>query len=222
MRFRTAAATVIVFAAAMAYLESAVVVYLQQALSITPDTLFPLRRADVVGSLAGIEVGREAATLVMLAAIGCLAGRRWIDRLAWTAVAFGVWDIGYYFWLWLFVGWPHAPGTWDVLFLIPLPWAGPVWAPIVVSVALIGFGLAAAQRCLAGKAPKVDFIALAGAISGGVIVIVSFLANGPALLNGRLPGWYPWPVFVLGMGVASLAAAAAILGGAGNTPRSRS
>jgi hypothetical protein len=221
MRFRTAAATVIVFATAMAYLESAVVVYLQQALSITPDTLFPLRRADVVGSLAAIEVGREAATLVMLVAIGCLAGRRWLHRLAWTAVAFGVWDIGYYFWLWMFVGWPHGPGTWDVLFLIPIPWAGPVWAPIAVSLALVGFGLAAAQRCGADRAPKVHSAILAGAIAGGIIVIASFLANGPALLDGGLPGWYPWPIFVLGMSVASLAAVMAIRGGAGNIPRSR-
>jgi len=79
----------------MAFMESAVVVYLQRALAITPDELFPLRSADVVGSLGAIEVGREAATLVMLVAIGCLAGRRWADRLAWTAVAFGIWDIGY-------------------------------------------------------------------------------------------------------------------------------
>ena len=43
MRFRAIALTVIVFAVAMAYLESACVVYLQRALSIDPDRLFPLR-----------------------------------------------------------------------------------------------------------------------------------------------------------------------------------
>ena len=54
MRFRSAALTVIAFAVAMAYLESAVVVYLQRALGITPDTLFPLRGAEIVGDLAAI------------------------------------------------------------------------------------------------------------------------------------------------------------------------
>jgi hypothetical protein len=205
VRFRGAALTVVIFAVAMAFMESAVVVYLQRALAITPDQLFPLRRADVVGDLGGIEVGREAATLVMLTAIGRLAGRSWLDRLAWTAVAFGIWDIGYYVWLWVFIGWPHAVGTWDVLFLIPIPWTAPVWAPVAVSLALIGFGLAAAYRTSAGRPPRVGRAAVLASMVGGVVVVSSFLANAPALLNGSLPGWYPWPVFWLGMAMACLA-----------------
>lgn len=218
MRFRSAAITVAVFAVAMSFMESAVVVYLQRALAITPDELFPLRSADVVGNLAAIEVGREAATLVMLVAIGFLAGRRWVDRLAWTAVAFGIWDIGYYVWLWVFIGWPHGPATWDVLFLIPAPWTGPVWAPIAVSAALIVFGLAAAFLTDAGRPPRVGRGVAAAAALGGVVVVVSFLGNGPAVLNGGLPGWYPWPIFWLGMAVAAAAATVALRAGAGDNP----
>jgi hypothetical protein len=218
VRFRSAALTVVIFAVAMAFVESAVVVYLQRALAITPDQLFPLRSADVVGSLGAIEVGREGATLVMLVAVGCLAGRRWVDRLAWTAVAFGVWDIGYYVWLWVFIGWPHAAGTWDVLFLVPIPWTGPVWAPVAVSAALIAFGLAAAYRTGAGRPPRIGRAAVLASTLGGAVVVSSFLANGPALLNGGLPGWFPWPVFWLGMTIASLAAIVALRDGAGNGP----
>ena len=203
---RGKAAVVVLTAAAMAYLESACVVYLQRALDITPDKLFPLSGPSSVGNLAPIEVGREAATMMMLAGIGWLAGRGWIDRLAWTAVAFGIWDILYYAWLWVFLGWPHAPTTWDVLFLIPAPWSGPVWAPVVVSIALVGFGLAAARRVGAGRAPIVGRRPLLTAIGGGAIVIASFLANAPALLGGGVPGWFPWPVFVAGMVVACWAA----------------
>jgi hypothetical protein len=213
MRFRTLTLTVIVFALAMAYLESACVVYLQRALSITPDQLFPLRGPDVVGSLAAIEVGREFATLIMLAGIGCLAGRRWIDRLAWTAVAFGVWDIAYYGWLWVFIGWPHSPGTWDVLFLIPIPWAGPVWAPVVVSAALIGFGLAAAHAVEFDLPVRVNRLRIAVAVVGGLIVVLSFTVDAPALMSGNQPGWYPWPVFVAGMVVAGWAASTALRSG---------
>jgi len=213
MRFRTLSLTVILFAAAMAYVESACVVYLQRALSITPDQLFPLRGPDIVGSLAAIEVGREFATLVMLVTLGCLVGRRWVDRLAWTAVAFGVWDIGYYGWLWLFIGWPHSPGTWDVLFLIPVPWAGPVWAPIVVSMALVGFGLAAARAVAIGRPVLVNRKRAALAIAGGLVVVLSFTLDAPGLMSGREPGWYPWPVFVAGMGLAAWAAAAALRAG---------
>ena len=92
----------------MAFLESAVVVYLQRALGIDPRALFPLRDPAVTGDLAFIEVGREAATLAMLAAVGWLAGRSGLERLAWTAVAFGTWDILYYAWLWVFIGWPSV------------------------------------------------------------------------------------------------------------------
>jgi hypothetical protein len=218
VRFRSAAITVVIFAIAMSFMESAVVVYLQRALAITPDDLFPLRSADVVGNLAAIEVGREAATLVMLVAVGCLAGRRWVDRLAWTAVAFGIWDIGYYVWLWVFIGWPHGPATWDVLFLIPAPWTGPVWAPVAVSAALVGFGLAAAHLTEAGRPPRVGGVVAAAAALGGVVVVLSFLGNGPAVLNGGLPGWYPWPVFWLGMTVAAAAATVALRAGAGDNP----
>jgi hypothetical protein len=216
MRFRTTVITVAAFAIAMAYLESAVVVYLQRALSMTPETLFPLRGQQVLGDLAAIEVGREAATLVMLAAIGCLVGRRWADRLAWTAVAFGVWDLFYYVWLWVFIGWPHSLGTWDVLFLIPVPWAGPVWAPAAVSAALIGSGLAAAYSVRAGRMPRVGLVRGAGAVVGGLLVVGSFTANAPALIDGRLPGWDPWPIFVAGMAIAGGSTVASLrIGGTG-------
>ena len=214
MRFRSTVITVVAFAVAMAYLESAVVVYLQRALAMTPDTLFPLRGSDVVGDLAAIEVGREAATLVMLVAIGCLVGRRWADRLAWTAVAFGVWDIFYYVWLWVFIGWPHSPNTWDVLFLIPAPWAGPVWAPAAVSAALVGFGLAAAYQVRAGRMPRVGLVRGAGAVAGGLLVVASFMANAPALVDGGLPGWYPWPLFLAGMAIAAVSTVASLKAGA--------
>ena len=106
LSFRTTAVAVIAYAVAMAYLEAAVVVYLQLALGLQVGAIFPLRPASEAGSLVAIEAGREAATLVMIAAVGLLAGRTWHERLAWSAVVFGAWDIGYYAWLYLFTGWP--------------------------------------------------------------------------------------------------------------------
>ena len=217
----TRLAVVAVYATAMAVVEAMVVYYLRRLFALQYAAVFTPGRFVFPPAYLRHEQIREAATIVMLLAVAFLAGRGLLQKLAYFLLAFGVWDIGYYFWLWMFVGWPHGPGTWDVLFLIPIPWAGPVWAPIAVSLALVGFGLAAAQRCGADRAPKVHSAILAGAIAGGIIVIASFLANGPALLDGGLPGWYPWPIFVLGMSVASLAAVMAIRGGAGNIPRSR-
>lgn len=210
MRFRTAVSTVIVFAVAMAYLESAVVVYLQRVFDITPDALFPLKSVEIAGNLAAIEVGREFATMVMLVSVGVLVGRHWADRLAWTAVAFGIWDIFYYVWLWVFIGWPHSPSTWDFLFALPVPWAGPVWAPIAVSVALVGFGLAAGRAACDGRPLPVGAARGSLAVAGGLLVVLSFTANAPALLQGGLPGQFPWPLFALGMALAGSAAASTL------------
>ena len=143
--FGRQALVVIAYALAMAYLESAIVVYLTTALGGQVGVLFPLQPASAVGAFAAIEAGREAATLVMIATVGVLAGRSGLERLAWAAVIFGVWDIAYYGWLWVFAGWPASLGATDLLFLLPVPWAGPVWSPVAVSVALVGVGLAAAR-----------------------------------------------------------------------------
>jgi hypothetical protein len=209
------------FALAMAYLESAVVVYLRQALGVSTGEVFPIDlESELSGTLGWIELGREAATLVMIGSIGWLVGRRGLERLAWAAVIFGIWDIGYYFWLWVFSGWPTSLATWDLLFLIPVPWAGPVWAPVAVSVALVAFGLALAARYRAGLEARADRTTLGALIAGGVIVIVSFILNAGVVLGGGTPTDFAWPVFAAGMGIG-VVAAVAILRTASPLPQSR-
>src|SRR5207245_5465710 len=88
---------------------------------------------------------REAATLIMLLMVGILAGRTWRSRLGYFAVAFGVWDIFYYIFLKLLCGWPHSILDWDILFLLPLPWWGPVLAPISIAVLMILWGALTSQ-----------------------------------------------------------------------------
>ena len=207
---RATAAVVIAYAVAMAYLESAVVVYLQRALGIDSTALFPVRDPALTGDLAIIEVGREAATLVMLATVGWLAGRSGLERLAWTAVAFGTWDILYYAWLWAFVGWPPSLGTWDLLFLIPVPWTGPVWAPVAISLALVGYGLAAARRLGADRPVHAGRAQVAAGVAGGLVVVVSFCWNAALVLDGGVPTDFPWPVFAAGLGLAAWGAATAL------------
>lgn len=209
-RFPVVAAVVIAYAVAMAFLESAVVVYLQRALGIDPRALFPLKDPVVTGDLALIEVGREAATIVMLATVGWLAGQTGLERLAWTAVAFGAWDILYYAWLWAFIGWPPSLGTWDLLFLIPVPWTGPVWAPVAVSVALVGFGLAAARRLRARRPVRAGRAQVAAGVAGGLIVIAAFCWNAALVLGGGVPTDFPWLVFATGLALAAWGATVAL------------
>jgi hypothetical protein len=210
LSFRATAITGLVFAVAMAYLEAAVVVYLQVALGEEVGGIFPLRPAIEAGDLVAIEVGREAATLVMIGAVGLLVGRTRLERLAWSAVVFGAWDVGYYAWLYVFTGWPPSLSTPDLLFLIPLPWVGPVWSPVVVSVALVVFGLAAARAVRSGRPPILARWHWLAGIAGGALVILSFTIDSGRLVAGGLPGWYPWPIFAAGMLLAAAAAVDAL------------
>lgn len=194
--------TVAAYALAMAYLESAVVVYLQRALSMTPATLFPLRNQTALGGLGSIEIGREVATILMLATVGWLAGRTSLERFAWTSVAFGIWDIGYYFWLWVFIGWPTSLGTTDLLFLLPVPWVAPVAAPMLVSIALITFGLIVARRIRRGDSLDLKLTQWILLVVGGLVVIASFTIDSVHVRNGGMPSAFSWPIFVGGMAVA--------------------
>ena len=121
----------------MAYLESAVVVYLRGMYGIE-DLLRDINFQ--IDAYTYIEIGREAATIIMLALISSLAGNNWQKKIGYFFLAFGIWDIFYYIWLYVFIQWPKSLFEWDVLFLIPLPWWGPVIAPILISLLLIVIG----------------------------------------------------------------------------------
>ena len=127
-----------IFAIAMAYLESAVVVYLRVMYGIE-DLLRDINLTPDVYTF--IEIGREAATIVMLVFVALLAGSNWTKKIGYFFLAFGMWDIFYYIWLYIFIQWPTSLLEWDILFLIPLPWWGPVIAPILISILLISIGI---------------------------------------------------------------------------------
>jgi hypothetical protein len=134
---------VVVYAIAMAWVESAVVYYLRTQMDrMEPYQLNPLPEVGGFGPVEGI---RELATMVMLLTVGMLAGRNWRARIGYSVVAFGVWDIFYYVFLKAICGWPHSLADWDILFLLPLPWWGPVWAPMAIALLMIIWGTLASE-----------------------------------------------------------------------------
>lgn len=203
---------VVAYAVAMAYLEAAVVLYLQLALGASVGVIFPLQPASTAGDLVAIEAGREVATLVMIGAVGLLAGRSWLERLAWSAIVFGIWDVGYYAWLHVFSGWPPSLDTVDLLFLLPLPWVGPIWSPLAVSAALVGVGLAAAWALRSGRGVRLTRWHWMAGVGGGLLVVLSYTVDSSRLVAGSLPGPYPWPLFVAGLLLALVAAIDALRG----------
>lgn len=168
---------VVAYAIAMAWVEAAVVYYLRTMINrIEPHQPNPL---PIIGRLGPVELVRELATLVMLLTVGLLAGRTWRSRLGYAAVAFGVWDIFYYAFLKVMCGWPKSLLDWDILFLLPLPWWGPVLAPVSISLLLILWGTLASQvatpasaRPFIGKSWALNFLrsrAGAGNATGGAV-----------------------------------------------------
>jgi hypothetical protein len=127
----------------MAWVEAASVYYLRAMVDrIEPYQANPL---PIRGVLGQVELVREAATLMMLATLGMLAGRTRRAQVAYAAVAFGVWDIFYYVFLRLIGDWPKSLFDWDILFLLPLPWWGPVLAPVCIALLMIVGGTLASQ-----------------------------------------------------------------------------
>jgi len=131
------------FAIAMAWVEAASVFYIRALVDrVEPYQANPL---PMHGALGNVELWREAATLVMIGAVGVIAGRTWRRRAGYAAVAFGAWDIFYYVFLRLISGWPRTLLDWDILFLLPLPWWGPVIAPVSIALVMILWGTLTTQ-----------------------------------------------------------------------------
>src|SRR3989339_1190144 len=137
------------FGIAFGYLEAAVVVYLRaiaypSGFHIPLDLDFPFIHFGIHPALSPVplkilltEIGREAATIVMLATLGILAGTTRRERFAFFLLPFAVWGICYYVFLKLLLQWPASLSTIDVLFLIPVPWLAPVWLPLLCSLLML-------------------------------------------------------------------------------------
>jgi hypothetical protein len=197
----------ITYAIAMAYVEAAVVVYLR-ALYYPGGFAFPL--APLPPEMVGIEIGREAATLVMLLGVAILAGRERWQRFPAFCVSFGVWDIFYYVWLRLLLGWPPSLFTWDVLFLIPVPWTGPVAAPVIVSVLLVGGGLLLWRRGAQGEPVRVPISLGILALTGALLVLGSFVLDFAIVLRQAEPPPFRWGLFGAGVSLGVVALVLAV------------
>lgn len=202
----------ILFSIAMGYLESAVVVYLRKI--YYPEGFnFPLTPID--STIAITEFWREIATLVMILGIGILTGKSSAQKLGFFLLSFAIWDIFYYIFLYIILGWPSSFMTWDILFLVPVPWVGPVITPIIVSTLMLIL-----SYCLVYFNKKLNLLELLFFILGSLVVIASWVldfwnfctekvTNGIWTISSKhglfdstnqyIPNSFNWYIFILGI-----------------------
>ncbi|MDX2443936.1 MAG: hypothetical protein QNK30_09065 [Bacteroidales bacterium] len=223
-RFGRKILVIALFAIAMGFLEAIVVVYVREL--FYPDGFtFPLKL--IPEKIFYIELVRELTTLVMLLSIGLLAGKRPIEKFSWFLFTFGIWDINYYIALKTFLDWPATLLTWDVLFLIPVTWIGPVLAPVICSLTMILFALVVIVPIDKNKIAHAGRLTWTLTIIGALLIFISFIYDytalmssegyfsrgGPSLLNPGfidaiayyIPTKFKWWLFLIGEGFIIIA-----------------
>jgi len=206
-----------IFSIAMGYMESAVVIYLRKL--YYPDGFqFPLVTLDT--SIGLVEILREAATIIMLLGVGILSAKTTALRLAHFIFCFAIWDLSYYIFLWIFLGWPDSLFTWDILFLIPVPWVGPVITPGIVSLTMMLLALSIIHFQHSGLDTRLKVKEWGLFSAGSFVIILSFIwdywryirevklseianpLSGQQDMFGDIEEYIPvdfnWPLFLIG------------------------
>jgi hypothetical protein len=200
---------IILYSISMAMLEAAVVIYLR---IIFFPSHFNLPAHSPPQLIMGAELARELATILMLICIGYFAGNNKASRFAWFLISFGIWDIFYYVFLYVFLAWPDSILGWDILFLIPVPWYGPVLSPILVSLAMIFFATAilhAQTKSFAIRTNRMERLLM---LSGCAIILFTYTYDFILFISRInvslkfaftmfMPEHYNWPLFGIGLGL---------------------
>jgi hypothetical protein len=205
------------YALAMGWVEAAVVYYLRTMVNrIEPYQPNPL---PLMGGFGRAELVREAATLVMVLAVGILAGKSWRTRFGFSALAFGIWDISYYVFLKVLCGWPRSLFDWDILFLLPLPWWGPVLAPVLISLLMIAWGTVAGREEANKSGTRTQLLVWSLNLCGILLCLWIFMQDTLAAARGGsdavrqvLPHRFNWFSFCVALFLMSVPVIAAFRG----------
>ena len=193
---------VVVFGIAFGYIEAAVVVYLRTIFHPSGFT-FPLTEFGISPLWKRLLTNRNrqrscnvSSNLYQLP--GCSA-KNYQQRFAFFLTIFAVWDIFYYIWLKVLLDWPSSIMDWDILFLIPTAWAGPVLAPILVSLTLLIFAIIILYCCCCGRILKptpTDWLVF---IVAALVVVASFCIAGLHAAEADFQSHFHWPLFAAGL-----------------------
>lgn len=171
---------------ALGILEAIVVVYIRE-LYYPEGFHFPLKLLPPL--LLVSEMVRELCTLLILFCIAFLVGKSNLERLSVFLFIFGTWDIFYYAGLKLFLNWPDSLFTWDILFLIPIIWLGPVLAPLICSSVMILIALYYDWHERIGTLKNLRFREWMLLVIGALVIYLCFTRDiGMMIIKG---GYFP-------------------------------
>jgi len=207
------------FSIAMGFLEASVVVYLRQ-LYYPEGFSFPVKIMAL--DALSIEYLREFSSIVMLFSLAIIAGRNFYERFSYFLLCFGIWDIFYYVWLKVLLNWPQSLLTWDILFLIPVTWAGPVLAPVICALTMIVIGSSILSFQQQGYRVRMTILEWILLFLGALIILITFLweystiiiqegylsrittlATDPyfkKVIAEHIPTFFNWYLFIIGEG----------------------
>lgn len=208
---------VLIYSIAMGFLEAVVVVYLRD-IYYPSGFKFPLM--IIPDETIRIEILREFCTLLMIIAIAFITGKNKMEIFSYFLFSFAVWDLAYYAGLKLILNWPASFFTWDILFLIPIPWIGPVLAPVASSISMIILSLLFLFIQKKNAAVKIKVLEWVLIYLGALLIFVSFIWDYSKIIidNGLLknifslkqssfieisqryiPSYFHWDIFLLGI-----------------------
>lgn len=165
---------VTVFGIAFAMIETAVVIYLRE-LYYPEGFGFPLELSGV--KITAVEMFRELATMFLLISIAMVAGKCGSERFGWFIYSFAIWDIFYYVFLYVFLAWPASLFTWDILFLLPFTWVGPVLAPVINSLTMIFLAMVMIYFVRVRQKLIMKLYHWLILIAGAIVVIVAYVED---------------------------------------------
>ena len=201
MRHRSLILWLTVYAICMANVEASLVVHLRTIYYPgNPVEIFPLSLLSHRDLF--IELFRELATILMIFSVAVLSVREKHRQFGAFLFVFGLWDLFYYLWLKIIIGWPVRWLEWDVLFLIPWPWLAPWITAAFIAVIMVAGGF---RMLMLDAKSEMSGPGLVLLIAGILISLISLLlpawpllVNGEAAFRGYMPKGFPWILYVTG------------------------
>jgi hypothetical protein len=109
------------------------------------------------------------------------------------------------------IGWPETLLSWDVLFLIPLRWWGPVLSPVLIAALICVSAVLVATRMKRGQRLEITPVNAGSLAAGGLLALYVFMSDSlHALLQGWAdwdtlrPGPFKWPLFLVALALMVL------------------